>query len=75
MAYSHQLTTSIFNKLSCDGRCDEIRFSSSKRRDREFVMWADLRRWGFRARVIETKFPADTCVSTVGLCNANFARS
>jgi hypothetical protein len=75
MAYSPQLTTSIFNKLSCDVRCDEICFASPKRRDRGFVMWADLRRWGFRARLIETKYPADTCVSTVGLCNANFARS
>jgi hypothetical protein len=75
MPYSHRLTTFIFNKLRCDRRCDELCFASSKRRDREFVMWADLRRLGFRARVIETKYPADTCVSTVGLCNANFARS
>jgi hypothetical protein len=38
-------------------------------------MRTDLRRWGFHARVIETMYPVNTCVSTLSLCNANFAQS
>jgi len=75
MAYSQPITTSIFNKLSCDGcwRCHL--FGSPERRRREAVMRTDLRRLGFGAGVTETRYPAVTCVSTLSLCNANFARS
>jgi hypothetical protein len=35
----------------------------------------DVRRLGFDPRLSEAGRPADTCVSTPSLCNANFARS
>jgi hypothetical protein len=38
-------------------------------------MRTDLRRLGFRGHVTEAELPVNTCVSTLSLCNANFARS
>jgi hypothetical protein len=35
-------------------------------------MWTDVQRLSFRARPTEVTYPANTCVSTPSLCNANF---
>ena len=35
-------------------------------------MWTDVQRLSFRARPTEATYPANTCVSTPSLCNANF---
>jgi hypothetical protein len=75
MAYRHQLTTFIFNKLSCDVFAESICLATPKRRHREAGMRTDLRRFGFRGHVTEAGPPAVTCVSTLSLCNANFAQS
>ncbi|MDT5411499.1 MAG: hypothetical protein QOG14_3719 [Mycobacterium sp.] len=39
------------------------------------VRWTDVQRFDFRSRLSEARRPANTCVSTHSLCNANFARS
>ena len=76
MPYSHLLMTFVFNKLWCDGRAVSAAFRVAWIVPlKEAIMWTDLRRSGFRAREAAATHPAIRCVSTLRLCNANFARS
>jgi hypothetical protein len=71
MAYSSPLMTLIFIKPPAS----ELDRHAEKRRYRKSDTRFDLRRLHFGNRVIEATQPANTCVSTPSLCNANFARS
>ena len=74
MAYSLPLMILIFIKVRTDSlvtylyRRAQKAFGSCDTR-------TDLQRLHFGTRVIETTDRADTCASTLTLCDANFARS
>lgn len=75
MAYSPLLMTLIFIKPP-QARCGEvISLAPAKMRPRPSRARFDLRPMCFGRRVTEATRPANTCVSTPSLCNANFARS
>jgi hypothetical protein len=71
MAYSFALMTLIFIKA----RREEVPSPRLTARPEKTHGVPDVQRVNFRHRVIETTRPANTCVSTLSLCNANFARS
>jgi hypothetical protein len=73
MAYSSALMTLIFIKSRRDEAGRPIGLAAPKRRSGAAVKWTDLQRLSFRSRVTEATLPANTCVSTPSLCNANFA--
>lgn len=75
MAYSSPLMTVIFIKPRRGNAGRPKSLAAPKRRSGVAVRWTDLQRFNFRSRVSEAAHPANTCVSTPGLCNANFARS
>jgi len=75
MPYSPQLMTLIFIKPGRRRGSAPIRLAVPKMLRKPAVMRFDVQRLGFDVRVIGATRPADTCVSTPGLCNANFARS
>jgi hypothetical protein len=75
MAYSSALMTVIFIKSRRDEASRPISIAAPKRRSEAAVKWTDVQRLSFRGRVSEATHPANTCVSTPSLCNANFARS
>ena len=74
MAYSSSLMTVIFIKPRADSlvtylyRCAQKALAGRDTR-------TDLQRLHFGTRLIETTDRADTCASTLTLCDANFARS
>lgn len=75
MAYSFALMTVIFIKPQRDEAERPTSLAAPKKRSGAAVRWTDLQRFSFRSRVSEATHPANTCVSTPSLCNANFARS
>jgi hypothetical protein len=75
MAYSSALMTVIFIKPQRDEAERPISLATPKRRSGAAVRGTDVQRFSFRSRLSEATHPANTCVSTPGLCNANFARS
>jgi hypothetical protein len=75
MPYSSALMTLIFIKSRQDEAGRPISLAAPKRLSGAAVRWADVQRLSFRSRASEATRPANTCVSTPSLCNANFARS
>lgn len=73
MPYSPLLMTLIFIKPGAGGGGETISLVAAKRPCRNSDTRLDVRRLGFGSRVIEATHPANTCVSTPSLCNANFA--
>jgi hypothetical protein len=71
MPYSSPLMTLIFIKPNAE----RARAAAAKMDRGAADTRFDVRRLYFRSRVIEATYPANTCVSTPSLCNANFARS
>jgi hypothetical protein len=72
MPYSRPVMTLIFNKPPFDAAGDPICPAAPERCHREADMWTDVQRLSFRTRPTEVTYPANTCVSTPSLCNANF---
>ena len=75
MAYSFALMTVIFIKPQRDEAERPISLAAPKKRSGTAVRWTDVQRLSFRSPASEATHPANTCVSTPSLCNANFARS
>jgi len=78
MAYSQPAMILIFIKPRFDGSDADrtpICVGAPKRRREEAVIGTDVQRSGVRTRATKDRYPADTCVSTVSLWNANFAQS
>jgi hypothetical protein len=74
MAYSPSVMTLIFIKPRADSSVTYLSRHAQKAL-RVDEMRTDLQRLGFRGRMTEATYPADTCISTCNLCNANFAGS
>jgi hypothetical protein len=75
MAYSTPLMIVIFIKPPRGGVGRPNSLAALKSRSGAAVRWTDVQRFNFRRRLSEATHPANTCVSTPSLCNANFARS
>jgi hypothetical protein len=75
MPYSSLLMILIFIKPRRDEAERPISLAAPKRRSGAPVRWTDVQRFSFRSHVSEATHPANTCVSTPSLCNANFAQS
>jgi hypothetical protein len=74
MAYSASVMTLIFIKPRNDSSVTYL----SRRAQKELrvdEMRTDLQRLGFHRCLTEATYQADTCLSTLNLCDANFARS
>ena len=74
MAYSLPLMTLIFIKARTDSLVTYL-YRSAQKAFGGCDTRADLQRLRFGTCVIETTDRADTCASTLTLCDANFARS
>jgi hypothetical protein len=75
MAYSPQLMTFIFIKPDREREATRDRLVLPETLRKRADTWFDVQRLDFDVRAVEARRPANTCVSTPSLCNANFARS
>jgi len=74
MAYSPSVMTLIFIKPQTDSSVTYLSRCAQKALRVEKIL-TDLRGLGFRSCLTETTYPADTCLSTLNLWDANFAGS
>ena len=73
MPYSSSIMTLIFIKPRRDEAGRPISLAAPKRSFKAARKWTDVQRFSFRSPLAEAMLPANTCVSTPSLCNANFA--
>jgi hypothetical protein len=74
MAYSPSVMTLIFIKLRTDSSVTYLSRHAQKALRVDEIR-TDLQRLGLRRCVTEATYLADTCISTLNLCDANFAGS